>query len=162
MKNIVNRNACPIAQNHHSLVVVNLFYRAGDAYICAAGFLFVWDKVGDGHLSRVGQPFLHQRQPLVDCSLFTLVQLDAPIRHAGGFLHRRFVAGQRGKGRKLRCTVQAGHGRMLFGNMVRQKENIVVRRVHALCPPICPLRWMAVAPSCRLAPFRMAFLPYFS
>ncbi len=30
---------------------------------------------------------------------------------------------------------------------------------YALCPPICSLRSLAVAPSSRLVPFNIAFLP---
>ena len=32
---------------------------------------------------------------------------------------------------------------------------------HARWPPTVSLRWRIVAPSCRLVPFRIAFLPYF-
>ena len=38
---------------------------------------------------------------------------------------------------------------------------IVVCAFHALCPPICALRSLAVAPSSRFIPLRIAFLPNF-
>ena len=38
-------------------------------------------------------------------------------------------------------------------------DNIIVIVCHALCPPICLLRSLAVAPSSKFSPLRMAFLP---
>ena len=38
-----------------------------------------------------------------------------------------------------------------------QFDTIII--LYALCPPICSLRSLAVAPSSKFSPFRMAFLP---
>ena len=70
-----------------------------------------------------------------------------------------FVTGQCGKGCKLGCSVPHRHPRMMFRLIVWQIDNIVVIVSHALCPPICLLRSLAVAPSSKFSPLRMAFLP---
>ncbi len=47
----------------------------------------------------------------------------------------------------------------MLRDVMRQIDNIVVVVGHALCPPICLLRSLAVAPSSKFRPLRIAFLP---
>ena len=72
---------------------------------------------------------------------------------------RTRVTCQCGERRKLGCTVPHRHLRMTLRYVMRQINNIVVVIHYALCPPICLLRSMAVAPSSKFRPLRMAFLP---
>ena len=49
---------------------------------------------------------------------------------------------------------------MFFRYVVRQVDDVLIFVIHALCPPICLLRSLAVAPSAKLVPVSMEFLPY--
>ena len=54
------------------------------------------------------------------------------------------------------------HSRMSGRGRTRHIDHIVVVSVdHALCPPICLFRSIAVAPSSRFMPLTMAFFPNF-
>ena len=75
------------------------------------------------------------------------------------FLNGCIIASQCGKGRKLGCTVPHRHPWMMLWLVMWQIDDIVVIVGHALCPPICSLRSLAVAPSSKFRPRRMAFLP---
>ena len=75
----------------------------------------------------------------------------------GRLLNGILIAGEGGEGRKLGGTVPHRHLGMALGHVVRQMNNIVVishffnfqfsNLPYALCPPICALRSLAVAPS---------------
>ena len=69
------------------------------------------------------------------------------------------ITNQCGKGRKLGCAVPHGPLWVMLRYVMRLVDNILVVVSHALCPPICLLRSLAVAPSSKFKPLRMAFLP---
>lgn len=91
-------------------------------------------------------------------------QFPAGLGKTAGFRNGIVITGKRGKRSKLGGAIQKRHGGMFLGNGgTGHMQNIFIRKGwgHALCPPICWLRWRAVAPSSRLIPLKMAFLPNF-
>ena len=95
----------------------------------------------------------------------------------GGFLDCFVVTREGGEGSELCCPLKHGHLRMFIRDMMRKVDDVVVKFhpsrsnyqlsiincqlsiVYALWPPICLFLSLAVAPSAKLVPFRMAFLP---
>ena len=108
-----------------------------------------------------------------DLTFVEFCRFLAPLRPSGWHHHSRsvaflrpfgradgiIIAGQCSKGRKLGCTVPHRHPRMMLWLVMWQIDDIVVMIHYALCPPICLLRSLAVAPSSKFRPRRMAFLP---
>lgn len=92
-----------------------------------------------------------------------------------GFLNGLVMAGKGGERGKLGSPFNDRHRRPFVGNGALQIDDVSVvgniffrhcisllsdiPKSQALWPPIWALRWMVVAHSCRLAPFKRAFLP---
>ena len=72
----------------------------------------------------------------VDARDLALIKLDAPVRQPACFRDGGVVAGEGGKGRKLRRAVMQRHARMVLRGRMRKIDDIVVFAAHALCPPI--------------------------
>lgn len=84
-----------------------------------------------------------------------IVVIDTPFHAVELFVK----ACEGGESSELSGTLGAWHGWMAKIFRMRQIKHLFQRLFHARCPPICLLRSMAVAPSSRLMPRRMAFLP---
>ena len=103
-----------------------------------------------------------------DLTFVEFCRFLAPLRPSGWHHHsqsmrQRVQTGLHGStstsSGKLGCTVPHRHPRMMLWLVMWQIDDIVVMIHYALCPPICLLRSLAVAPSSKFRPRRMAFLP---
>lgn len=147
-----------VRQDNPARDAVDLFDRTRNGAVLAAALSFVGQEIGDPDLRALlalEQPAHFVVQPVA----LALRQVVLLVGLTGGLPDGGIVARQRGKGSELRRTVVERHLRVPLRHMVRQVDDIVVGRFHALCPPICSLRSLPVAPSSKFSPFNMAFLP---
>ena len=146
-------------------VLIDLLYFARDCHISAAILPRVLLKKGHANFRVRFTALPDLPQFLVQLFSGVLIQLNLLLRQPGALIDRVLIPRQRSKRGKLCRTVCQRHLRMTAGDMVRQRNNVLIFRysgfLHALCPPIWLLRSTVVAPSCRFVPFRMAFFPYF-
>ncbi len=141
---------------------VSIFFsRAADGNVSAAMFFCIRLKVGNRNFRVFLYSIRDNLHPVTQSALHALIQLYPFTRQPRGFADGVAIAGQRGERRKLRRAIRNRHVRARRGDMVRQIYDVVIRLRHALCPPIWRLRSIAVAPSFRFIPRKMAFFPCF-
>ena len=136
-------------------ITVEFFYRSCDCQVGAALFFVILLEVGKRSFHTGNQ----QLELSIQNDLLFLRQLHLAIGEPGSFFNRVVITRERCEGGKLRRPVRHGHPGMPLRGGMRQVDDVVIGSAHALCPPICRFRSLAVAPSWKFMPFRMAFFP---
>ena len=107
-----------------------------------------------------GQTEGETRELAVEQLPVILHQFRLPNRTACRLGYRFLIAGKGSKRGELRCPAIETHLWMSPRNVMGKVDNVIVITVcHALCPPICRLRSLAVDPSSKFRPRSRAFFP---
>ena len=149
-----------IRQQNHLFEVIDSLHLRGARDVFAALLAPVGNEIDERDHRMLRFCISQKTQLLADLCFFIFAQGNPPIGLARSFPYGGVIARQRREGGKLRRAIEHGHWRMLPGDVMRKVQDVLVAS-HALCPPICRFRSFAVAPSIRLVPFKMAFLPNF-